>query len=102
LALAPDVRLVRASDCTSGLRVLSDARVCTAETEPLRARVEREPFRTLLVALILKYGDRLSYVSMVASFASFGTLETNRNVPEVPPWLPRSAGEPPVPQSPNA
>ena len=54
------------------------------------------------VVLILKYGDRLSYVSMVASFASFGTLETNRNVPEVPPCLPRSAGEPPVPQSPNA
>ncbi len=33
LALAPDVRLVRASDCTSGRRVLSDARVCTAETD---------------------------------------------------------------------
>jgi len=54
-----------------------------------------EQFRTRTVVLILKYGDRLSYVSMVASFASFGTLETNRNVPEVPLWLPRSAGEPP-------
>jgi hypothetical protein len=39
---------------------------------------------------------------MVASFASFGTLEINRNVPEAPPCLPRSAGESSVPQSPNA
>ena len=100
LALAPDVRLVRASDCTSGWRVLSDARVCTAETD--HSERVREPFQPALVVLILKYGDRLSYVSMVASFASFGTLETNRNVPEVPKCLPRSAGEPPVPQSPNA
>ena len=40
LALAPDVRLVRASDCTSGRRVLSDARVCTAETDHSERDVE--------------------------------------------------------------
>ncbi len=99
LALAPDVRLVRASDCASGWRGLSDARVCTSETDHSERVWRAIPN---LVVLILKYGDRLSYVSMVASFASFGTLETNRNVPEVPIWLPRSAGEPAVPQPPNA
>ncbi len=61
LALAPDVRLVRASDCTSGWHVLSDARVCTAEMDHSERDVE--PFRSLLVGLILKYGDRLSYVA---------------------------------------